>query len=119
MARKTEVTVEEAATTEVTTVEETTTTEIPTGTQEDTAPSATPSGVVEVFGKFAVEIKGVVTLFDTKEQAVAEEVSSRLSGQFEDLAVAYCKYRELDLDTKMAKGKINVIKDFLAFQASI
>lgn len=75
--------------------------------------------VQEVFGKFAVEIDGKVTLFDSRSEAETQAVLAEQSEQIEAKAVAYAEARELDLEARMTKGKMNVIKDFLAFEATL
>jgi hypothetical protein len=75
--------------------------------------------VQEVFGKFAVEICGKVTLFDSRSEAETQAVLAEQSEQIEAKAVAYAEARELDLEARMTKGKMNVIKDFLAFEATL
>jgi hypothetical protein len=75
--------------------------------------------VQEVFGKFAIEIDGKVTLFDSRSEAETQAVLAEQSEQIEAKAVAYAEARELDLEARMTKGKMNVIKDFLAFEATL
>lgn len=75
--------------------------------------------VQEVFGKFAVEIDGKVKLFDSRSEAETEAVLAEQSEQIEAKAIAYAEARELDLEARMTKGKMNVIKDFLAFEATL
>lgn len=74
--------------------------------------------VQEVFGKYAVEIKGSIVLFDTENEAISKAVLETQGAEFAERANTYLVARELDPESKMAKGRANVIKDFLAFEAS-
>ena len=74
--------------------------------------------VQKVFGKFAVEINGEVKLFDTESEARSAAVLINQEEAFNDRVNEYLKAKGLDLESKMAKGKANVIKDFLAYEAS-
>jgi hypothetical protein len=95
----------------------------------DAAPASKPAaiaelspacpGVQEVFGKFAAEINGKVELFETYQEAKEAFVTYAKTAEFTSRAVAYLKARELDPESKMAKGRLNVIKDFLSFEASL
>lgn len=76
------------------------------------------SNVQEVFGKFAIEIDGKVTLFDSKSEAETAAVMIEQEADFEARADAYIAARELDPAGRMTKNKVNVIKDFLAFEAT-
>lgn len=82
------------------------------------ADTSVPS-VQEVFGKFAAEIDGKVTLFDTFQEAKEAFCTYSKTAEFDNRAKAYLTARELDLESKMAKGRFNVIKDFLSFEASL
>ena len=75
------------------------------------------NGVVECFGKFAAQVNGKVKLFDTKGEAESAAVLDAQEDAFVQQAEAYCLSRELDIKSKMAKGRINVIIDFLAYSA--
>lgn len=77
------------------------------------------SNVQEVFGKFAVEIDGKVELFDNESEAATAVVMAEQSADFEARAAAYADARELDPEARMTKGKKNIIKDFLAFEATL
>ena len=74
--------------------------------------------VQKVFGKHAVEINGEVKLFDTESEARSAAVMVNQDAAFTDRANKYLTAKGLDLESKMAKGKANVIKDFLAYEAS-
>ena len=74
--------------------------------------------VQKVFGKFAVEINGEVKLFDTESEARSAAVLVNQEAAFDDRVNSYLTAKGLDLESKMAKGKSNVIKDFLAYEAS-
>ena len=74
--------------------------------------------VQKVFGKHAVEINGEVKLFDTESEARSAAVLVNQEAAFDDRVNSYLKAKGLDLESKMAKGKSNVIKDFLAYEAS-
>ncbi len=75
------------------------------------------NGVVECFGKWAAQVNGKVKLFDTKGEAESAAVLDAQEDAFVQQAEAYCLSRELDIKSKMAKGRINVIVDFLAYSA--
>ena len=75
------------------------------------------NGVVECFGKFAAQVNGKVKLFDTRGEAESAAILDAQEGNFVQQAEAYCRSRELDTTSKMAKGRINVIVDFLAYSA--
>lgn len=75
------------------------------------------NGVVECFGKFAAQVNGKVKLFDTRGEAESAAVFDVQKDVFVQQAEAYCLSRELDIKSKMAKGRINVIVDFLAYSA--
>ena len=72
--------------------------------------------VQEVFGQFAVEINGAVEMFATMEEAQTASDAFENSNEYLSLATAYTDHK--GLVEKNAKGKINVIVDFLAFSAS-
>ena len=72
--------------------------------------------VQEVFGQFAVEINGTVELFETEAAAQAAYDADTNAAGYLALATAYCANK--GLVDKNAKGKINVITDFLAFAES-
>lgn len=73
--------------------------------------------VVECFGKFAAQVNGKVKLFETRGEAESAAVLDAQEDAFVQQAEAYCLSRELDIKSKMAKGRINVIVDFLAYSA--
>jgi hypothetical protein len=77
------------------------------------------ANVEKVFGKFAVEIEGEVKLFDNESEAATAAVMAEQSAEFEARAAAYTDARELDPEARMTKGKANIIKDFLAFEATL
>ena len=74
------------------------------------------SNVQEVFGQFAVEINGTVELFDSAEAAQTAYDADTNAAGYLALATAYTTSK--GLVAKNAKGKINVITDFLAFAES-
>ena len=74
------------------------------------------NNVQEVFGKFAVQIDGSVVMFDTQSEAETAAVLAEQSEEMQARADAYCAAR--NLEGKNAKGKCNVILDFLAFEAT-
>ena len=76
------------------------------------------ANVIEVFGQFATQVNGKVKMFATKGEAESAAVMEEQAGDFQKRAEAYCVSRELDPESKMAKAKINVIVDFLAFEAT-
>ena len=76
------------------------------------------ANVIEVFGQFATQVNGKVKMFATRGEAESAAVLEEQSGDFQKRAEAYCVSRELDPESKMAKAKINVIVDFLAFEAT-
>jgi hypothetical protein len=77
------------------------------------------ANVEKVFGKFAVEIEGEVKLFDNESEAATAAVMAEQSAEFEARAAAFVAARELDPEGRMTKNKVNVIKDFLAFEATL
>ena len=74
--------------------------------------------VIEVFGKFATQVDGKVKMFDTRGAAESAAIMEAQADAFQERATAYCVSRELDVESKMAKGKMNVIIDFLAYEAA-
>lgn len=74
--------------------------------------------VIEVFGQFATKVNGKVKMFASRGEAESAAVMESQSGVFEKKAIDYCLSRDLDPESKMAKAKVNVIVDFLAFEAS-
>ena len=72
--------------------------------------------VQAVFGQFATEIAGKVEMFDTETEAQAAYDADANSAGYLALATAYTNHK--GLESKNAKGKINVITDFLAFAES-
>lgn len=77
------------------------------------------ANVEKVFGKFAVEIEGEVKLFDSELEAATAAVRAEQSAEFEARAAAYIDAREFDPESRMTKGKANIIIDFLAFEATL
>lgn len=76
------------------------------------------ANVIEVFGQFATQVNGKTKMFATKGEAESAAVMEEKAGLFLQRATDYCVSRELDVESKMAKGKMNVIIDFLAFEAA-
>lgn len=71
------------------------------------------SNIVEVFGKFAVELADGPQMFDTREEAVLAETEFLKGAEFRAKAAGYCQYK--GLEGKNAKGKTNVVVDFLSW----
>lgn len=67
--------------------------------------------IIEVFGQFAVELENGVKLFDNISDAQAE--LSRFENGAEQVRVATQYAEARGLEGKNAKGKINVVVDFL------
>lgn len=76
------------------------------------------ANVIEVFGQFATQVNGKTKMFATKGEAESAAVMEEKAGLFQEKATAYCVSRDLDPESKMAKAKMNVIIDFLAFEAA-
>ena len=76
------------------------------------------ANVIEVFGQFATQVNGKTKMFATKGEAESAAVMEEKAGLFQEKATAYCVSRDLDPESKMAKAKMNVIVDFLAFEAA-
>ena len=76
------------------------------------------ASVIEVFGQFATQVNGKVKMFPTRGEAESAVVMEEQAGNFQERATDYCVSRGLDVDSKMAKGKMNVIIDFLAYEAA-
>ena len=74
--------------------------------------------VIEVFGQFATQVNGKTKMFATRGEAESAAVMDEKVGVFQEKATAYCVSRNLDPESKMAKAKMNVIIDFLAFEAA-
>jgi len=74
------------------------------------------SNVQEVFGQFAVDINGTVELFETAVEAQTAYDANANAAGFLAMATAYTTSK--GLVEKNAKGKINIIVDFLAFAES-
>jgi len=73
--------------------------------------------VIEVFGQFATRVNDKIKLFANKGEAESAAIMEEQSSAFLERAEAYCVSREIDIESKMARGKINVIIDFLAYEA--
>jgi len=74
-------------------------------------------GIVEVFGKFAVELEGEVVMFEDKSAAETALIMAEKSEEIEARAGAYCEAR--GLVDKNAAAKTRIISDFLAFEATL
>lgn len=75
------------------------------------------TNVVEVFDKFAVEISGDVVMFNTKADADIAAVLESKAAEIRVRALAYCTFK--GLVAKNAAAKINVITDFLTYEATL
>lgn len=75
----------------------------------------TTPAVVEVFGKFAIETEKGIKTFDSRGEAEAEAMMLAKGAEFEAKAVAFCE--ACGVEGKNAKGKMNVIVSFLAWEA--
>lgn len=69
------------------------------------------SNIQEVFGKFAVELVDGVVLFDTIGEAQVAETEFLKGAEVRADAAAFCAFK--GLEGKNAKGKSNVIADYL------
>jgi len=69
--------------------------------------------IVEVFGQFAVELTDGPEMFSTEAEAKAALAQYENGAEHARLADGYCAYK--GLTAKNAKGKANVIADFLAW----
>lgn len=83
------------------------------------------SNIVEVFGQFAVQIAGKTEMFPTEAEAKAAAVIAENEAEFQERASAFCAAIGMPVEdeegkvNKAAVGKCNVIKQFLAFEATI
>ena len=73
------------------------------------------SQIVEIFGKFAVELVDGPKLFNTREEAAAAETSYLLGAEFRAEAAGFNAYA--GYEGKNAKGKQNVITAYLEWVA--
>lgn len=71
--------------------------------------------VLEVFGKFAVDLGEGAQLFDTEGEALAALSEFENGAEQRELAAEYCAYAGIPEGGKNAKGKSNVIVAFLAW----
>ena len=69
--------------------------------------------VIEFAGKFIAEIVGEILHFDTKEEAEMALSASECAEVNLAKSASYCRYK--GLTGKNAKGKTNVIMEFLTF----
>ena len=69
--------------------------------------------IVEVFGQFAVELGDGPEMFPTEDEAKSALAHYENGAEHQRLADGYCAYK--GLADKNAKGKANVITDFLAW----
>lgn len=69
------------------------------------------SQIQEVFGKFAVQLEDGVKLFDNIGDAQVAETEFLKGAEVREQAAAFCEFK--GLEGKNAKGKSNVIVDFL------
>lgn len=75
------------------------------------------SNVQEVFGKFAIMVDGQVVMCDTKSEAETKLAMLENEESFTARAAAYCDAR--GLEAKNAAAKTKIVKDFLAYEASL
>ena len=75
--------------------------------------SEVKSTVVEVYGKFVVVLEDGPKFFDKQEDAVAAEVKFLSGAAVREEAFAFCASLGLDVSGKNAKGKANLIGDYL------
>jgi hypothetical protein len=73
------------------------------------------SQIVEIFGKFAVELEDGPKLFNTREEAAAAETSFLKGAEFRAEAAGFNAYA--GNEGKNAKGKQNVITAYLEWVA--
>ena len=73
------------------------------------------SQIVEIFGKFAVELEDGPKLFETYAEAEAAETQFLKGAEFRDAAAGFNAYA--GYEGKNAKGKANVIVAFLEWDA--
>ena len=73
--------------------------------------------VQEVFGKFAIMTEAGVVMFDTKSEAETSLAMVENEAEFTARAAAYCDAR--GLEAKNAAAKTKIVKDFLAYEASL
>ena len=76
----------------------------------------TTSNIQEVFGKFAVELEAGVQLFDTLADAQIAETEFLKGAEVRANAAAFCDFK--GLEGKNAKGKSNVITEYLLWVAA-
>lgn len=69
------------------------------------------TNIQEVFGKFAVDLEDGVKLFDTHGEAQIAETEFLKGAEVRAEAAAFCEFK--GLEGKNAKGKSNVIVDYL------
>lgn len=80
-------------------------------------------GILEVFGQFAVELESGAVLFKTEALAQAALSEFANGAEQRELAANFCAYKasvvsegkKASYTDKAAKGKTNVIVDFLAW----
>ena len=77
----------------------------------DPNPNAPIANIQEVFGQYAVEIAGQVLLYATEDEA-RTKLSEHENGE-EQMQIAREYAEARGLAGKNAKGKINVVVDFL------
>lgn len=74
------------------------------------------NGIQEVFGQFAVQLNGKIEMFPTEAEAGAALAMAEHAEEYNNLADQYCASK--GFEGKAAKGKHNVVVDFLATQAA-
>jgi hypothetical protein len=73
--------------------------------------------IQEVFGKFAIEISGVISMYPDRLSAEAVISIHKNKARYDKLTQGYVSAR--GLQGKNAISKINIIKDFLVYQDTV
>ena len=71
--------------------------------------------IIEVFGQYAAQIDGKAVLFPTQADAQVALAVFNNGAENLNLARQYCDYLGLEVGSKNAVGKINVITSFLSY----
>lgn len=77
----------------------------------------TTPAVQPVFDKFAIELDGKVTMFDTYAEAAGAAVMAANDEAFTARAKAFTA--SLGIEGKNAASKERIVKEFLAFEVSL
>lgn len=78
--------------------------------------SNTNEAIVEVFGQFGYQVEGKLKLVDTREEAELAVAAAEVGEAARARAAGYCAFK--GIESKNAVGKINIISDFLAWEAA-